>query len=244
MDLIVSSVPADSPEEEALYQRWIQSRRVDGMVLNRTRVVDWRVEILAKNKLPFATLGHSSSAPGGPHVSVNERAAFTNLVAGLVRKGHRRIAYIGGPAKLTIQVEREAGYMAGLAEAGLAVDPALNTVGDLTEPGGYRLALSLLGLAQPPTAILGCNDQTALGVLRAAQELGMRIGGELAIAGYDGIQETAYSTPPLTTATQPTYDIARKLVRMLITLIKGKPLEKSEIWVEPEIIWRPSTGSV
>src|SRR5690606_34641721 len=143
---------------------------------------------------------------------------------------------------LVIQADRYRGYLMGLEAAGIALDPQLVKEGDLTEAGGYRAAQELLRLNPRPTAILGCNDLTALGVLRAAQEQGIYIGTELAITGYDGIKETEYTSPPLTTLYQPTYEIARQLARMLVQLIEGKPLSEPVISIEPQIIIRASTG--
>ncbi len=116
--------------------------------------------------------------------------------------------------------------------------------GNLTEEGGYAAAQKLLTLLDRPTAILGCNDLTAMGILRAAQELGFQVGKDLAIAGYDGIQETAYTNPPLSTLRQPTYEIARQLAGMLIAITKGNVdlLSRPDVILEPELILRGSTG--
>ena len=102
MELLVSSCPPGSSDEEALYQRWVQSGRVDGMVLNRVRIHDWRVDYLAENHLPFATLGIPESSHNFPGIKVDERGGFKRLVLHLKDKGHRRIAFIGGPKELVI----------------------------------------------------------------------------------------------------------------------------------------------
>ena len=125
-----------------------------------------------------------------------------------------------------IQIERFTGYKSGLEIAGLSYDKNLVLEGDLTEEGGYQAAERLLALAKPPTAILGCNDLTAIGALKAAHEAGLFVGKDLAITGYDGIQETASTNPPLTTLRQPTYEIARRLAGMLISITKGNLLNE------------------
>jgi LacI family repressor for deo operon, udp, cdd, tsx, nupC, and nupG len=98
-----------------------------------------------------------------------------------------------------------------------------------------------MSLANPPTAILGCNDQIAIGALGAAKELGRKIGSDFSIAGYDGIREAEYTNPPLTTISQPTYEIARRLVKMLIAEINHQPLDEPRPVLEPELILRDST---
>ena len=78
--------------------------------------------------------------------------------------------------------------------------------------------------------------------MKAAQESGFQVGKNLAVAGYDGIQQTAFTDPPLTTLRQPTYEIARKLAKMLISITKGNKLDESRVVLDPELILRASTG--
>jgi LacI family transcriptional regulator len=242
IDMIITSCPPESDREQALYRRWFESKRVDGMVLNRIRVQDWRVEFLSEHQFPFVALGNTPACSDFPCIVINERKGFEQLVEHLVSKGHRRIAYIGASPSLVIQVERFAGYRRGLELFNLPFDEKLVIQGDLTEDGGYQTARKLLQLSDPPTAILGCNDLTALGVLRTVQEAGKLVGKDIAVAGYDGIKETEFSYPPLTTLFQPTYEIARRLTAILIARINGDKLDKTQVILEPELIIRASTG--
>jgi len=242
LDMVVTSSPPDSPEEQSQYRRWAQSRRVDGVILNRTRVYDWRMEFLAANNLPFVSLGRGDYQAGYPYIDILDTRAVQNLVAFLVDKGHRRIAFIGASPDLVIHVDRLAGYRQGLASAGLPLDPGLVQEGDLSEEGGYRAAQVLLGQAKPPSAIVGCNDLTALGALRAAKERGLKVGSDLALAGYDGIKETETADPPLTTIHQPTYEIARDLIRLLVGLLEGGRPAEDHRTIEPQLVRRASTG--
>jgi LacI family transcriptional regulator len=98
-------------------------------------------------------------------------------------------------------------------------------------------------MPDPPTAIIGVNDLTADGVLRAARERGLVVGRNLAVAGYDGTEISEHTQPPLTTLRQPVYETARHLVRMLIARIQGKPLAQAQIILQPELIVRASTGA-
>lgn len=241
-DLVVTSSPPESEEERRMYRRWAQSHRVDGVVLNRTRLEDWRVEYLAENGIPFVSLGKGTSALDYPYIDVEDHAVFEELVIHLAQKGHTRIAFIGASSNLVIQADRFRGYQDGLRAAHLPFDESLVKQGDLTEAGGYQATLELLDSSPPPTAILGCNDLTALGVLKVAKERGIYVGTELAIAGYDGIKETEYTNPPITTIYQPTYEIARQLTQMLVHLIQGDPLEAQVVTVRPKLVIRASTG--
>jgi LacI family transcriptional regulator len=242
LDVLVSTAPPDSPAERQLYERWVRSRRVDGMVLSRMRTYDWRVKYLLKSGFPVAALGHTLLTEDAPQIEVNARAGFAGLVQHLVERGHHRIAYIGASPDLTLQVDRLAGYRDGLAAAQIPFDPSLTTEGDLTRPGGYQAALHLLTLHEPPTAIIGVNDLTAIGAMRAAHEHGLVVGRDVAVAGYDGIEDSEHTQPPLTTINSSVYDLARRLVTMVCAMVAGEPLAEPRSLVEPEIIIRGSTG--
>jgi DNA-binding LacI/PurR family transcriptional regulator len=133
------------------------------------------------------------------------------------------------------------GYQQGLSAAGLKYDEHLVMQSDLTEDGGYLAASILFTLADFPTAILECNDQVAIGVLHVAKEAGRKVGQEFAVASYDGIREGEFCDPPLTTLSQPTYDLARKLVQMLVAVINHNMLNQPRIVVVPGVILRAST---
>jgi LacI family transcriptional regulator len=240
-DMVLSSAPPDSPQEEALYHHWVQTRRVDGVVLNRLRLFDWRADYLIANQVPFAVLGPGRLQNGVVGVVVDERGAVAQLVERLAARGHRRIAFIGGPEYLAQHAERLGGYRQGLAAAGLPFDPLLAVPGDLSEERGFQATMGLLALPEPPSAILGCNDLTALGALRAERQCGLTPGVQLAVAGFDGLKETEYTQPPLTTIAQPTYETARQLLAMLADLVRGQPPQPAVRCIQPEILWRAST---
>jgi LacI family transcriptional regulator len=242
LDLLVTSCPPDSEEEKEQYRRWVQSRRVDGMVLNRVRLHDWRIEFLAQNAIPFVSLGRSDFAGNLHLIDVDDQAGMKELVTHLAAKGHRRLGFIGASPNLVIHANRFQGYLAGLEAASIDYDPNLYIEGDLTEAGGYQAALTLLNRQPRPTAILGINDLTALGVFRAAKDRGIYVGTELAIAGYDGIKETELTNPPLTTLYQPTYEIARQLAQMLVQLVEGAEIAERQISLKPQLYIRASTG--
>jgi LacI family transcriptional regulator len=241
-DLLVSTAPPGSPAEQIAYERWLHSRKVDGMVLNHIHLRDWRVQFLAQAHFPFVTLERSLDAYDYPYVEVNGRQWFSVLIDHLVSLGHQRIAYIGASPDLKIQADRFDGYRDGLQSHGLTLDTDLVATGNLTTDGGYQAAKHLLNLIKPPTAIACVDDMTAIGVLHAAHELGWIVGQNLAVAGFDGIEGYEHTQPPLTTINQPVYQIARCLVQMLADQITQKPhLEEKNILLEPVLEIRQST---
>lgn len=240
-DLLVSTARPDSEAERQLYARWAHGRIVDGIVLNRMRLRDRRVQFLAREGIPFVAHGRTRLDIDFPYVDMDSRAAFCRLVIHLTERGHRRIGYIGAPMGTTLQADRQAGCRDGLRAAGLASDDLLVVRGDLTRQGGYLGAKRLLTLKKPPTAIIGANDLTAIGAMRAVHEAGLEVGRDVAVAGYDGTEDAAHAQPPLTTLTQPIYEIAHQLAEMLIGRIAGTETGIRHVILKPELVVRGST---
>ena len=240
-DLLVSTAPPKSAAEQEIYARWVHGRKVDGMVLNRLRQRDWRVQYLAQNVFPLVTLQRSLDPLEYPSVEVDGRRWFRALVEHLYSLGRRRIAYVGAAADLVIQTERFQGYQDGLAALGLALDAALVVEGDLTPEGGYRAAQALLNRPVPPDAVACVDDITAMGVLHAAHEMGCVVGKNLAVTGFDGVIGFEHTHPPLTTVNQPVYQIARQMAQMLLAQIAGRPLKPRQVQIEPVLELNAST---
>jgi LacI family transcriptional regulator len=241
-DLLVSAAPPDSDAERALYERWVQGRKIDGLILNRTRLLDWRVRYLSGQKFPFVSLEKSLLPVEFIGVEVDSYQGVLELMAYLTNLGHRRIAYIGASPELKIDLDRFNGYRAGLKAAKIKSISSLVTHGDLTPEGGYQAARHLLALANVPTAIVCINDLTAIGAMHAAHEKGLKVGRHIAVAGFDGIADAVHTQPPLTTLDQPVYTIARQLVSMLLALINDEPLEERQVKIQPKLLLRASTG--
>jgi LacI family transcriptional regulator len=240
-DLLVS-VASQGQTEEQTYRRWGASRRVDGFILVRMRVDDWRSKYLHSENIPYVAFGHNQSRDKQPWVGVDGRGGILMLVRHLIQMGHRRIAFIGAPERYYFAGDRLAGYQVGLKEAGIALKDDLICEADLTRSGGFQATQLLLDLETPPTAIIGVNDLTALGALRAVQERGMIVGQDIAIAGFDGTEAGEHSHPPLTTVDQPVYAIGRRVCGLLVKTMCGGIIQEYGITIQPELVIRSSTN--
>jgi len=240
-DFLVSSAQAAGDAEQQVYQRWVCERRVDGFVINRTRRSDWRIRYLSDEHVPFATLERSLDPLDYPSIQVENKNSMSSLVEHLVAQGFQRLAFVGGPENLTIHHDRFAGYLQGLADHNLPFDPLLVTQADLTSPGGYQAASQLLSIANPPDAMICVNDETAFGVLHAAHEAHLAVGEEFAVTGFDGVQDSNYSQPPLTTVDQPVPEIAHLLIHMLLAEINRDPLPEQHVVIQPVLRFRHSS---
>jgi LacI family transcriptional regulator len=112
-----------------------------------------------------------------------------------------------------------------------------------TSDNGHRAAAELLGLPDPPTALIGFNDKMAVGALRAAREHGLRVPEDLSIAGFDDIELSQATCPPLTTVRQPLAEMGRMAVTLLARLLDRHRLEALHIELATELVPRGSTGT-
>ena len=238
-DLLVSAADSEK-SEHGLYQRWANSGKVDGFILNRLRVRDWRIKFLAEQNLPFASLSHTGRSKY-PCIQIDGAAGYAQLVEHISSNGFRRFAFVGGPINLVNHVERLSWFRKAMQYHGLDLNEQLVVTADLTSSGGYQAAVQLLNLPVPPDAILCTNDETAFGVLHAAHNSGLVIGQQLAVAGFEGVQDAKHSEPPLTTLDIPVFEIGQQLVNMLLKTIAGETVE-SPIFIQPSLLKRPSTG--
>jgi LacI family transcriptional regulator len=238
-DLLVSAAASEDTEHE-LYQRWANGGKVDGFILNRLRLQDWRIKFLSQQKIPFASLAHTGKG-NYPSIRIDGADGYRKLVEHVLNNGFRRFAYVGGPANLVNHVERLGWFRQAMKHHSLSVNEKHIVHADLTGTGGFQAAIELLSLPDPPDAILCINDETALGVLHAAHSRGLEIGRQIAVAGFEGVQDAKHSEPPLTTLDIPVFDIARQLVSMLLNTISEETVE-SPVFIQPNLLIRPSTG--
>jgi len=241
-DLIISIAPPGEEAEKRLYQSWVQGHKVDGFILTHLRLLDWRVDFLSEQKIPFSALESLPDVRDFPRVNVDRKAGILSVMAHLCEKGFRRIAIIGGPGELQIQASQYAGYCEGLEAVGIPFDADLVATGDLTSTSGYQATKQLLSLTNPPDAIVCINDETAFGALHALREQNMDIGGKVAVTGFDGVAASAHSDPSLTTLDIPVHDIGLTLVSLLAAELEHRNTGERQIVYTPRLLKRGSTG--
>lgn len=166
------------------------------------------------------------------------RMAMEHLIA----LGHTRIATITGTKEWIASIDRLAGYHSALLASGLPITPELVREADYSIAGGYQAAQHLLALPGRPTAIFAQNDNMAAGALRAAQEQGLCIPGDLSIVGFDDIELASVLTPPLTTVSQPLQEMGRLAVTVLFRQLAGQPLDATRIELSARLVVRGSTA--
>jgi DNA-binding LacI/PurR family transcriptional regulator len=165
------------------------------------------------------------------------------LVDHLICDGHKRVAIVSGTSTSTTSRERLEGYQYALSQHGLPVEPALIRQGLPNEEFGYRTARELLESEQPPDALFLLNNLLTLGALRAIFEKKLRIPDDVALVAFDDISWTSFVNPPLTVATQPTYELGQKATQLLINRIKDPALATGRYVIDASICIRKSCSN-
>ena len=223
--------------------------RCDGLLCFTGSIAPEEVEAILRTDLPVVFIGEAqfeAAARAGLLAAVidvdNEKGAYLG-VSHLVRLGHTRIAMMQGVG-ISGNLKRVAGYRRALREHGLTVEEALLCPTAAWEESAYlqgKVTLALPALKRP-TAVFCFNDALALGLLRAAAELGVRCPEQLSVVGFDDVLAAQTTRPPLTTVRQPLVEIGARAVEMLVGIIEGSlPRDCSEI-APPELIVRGSTA--
>jgi LacI family transcriptional regulator len=220
---------ADTPSDtNKIYRELARSRRVDGILLADVKPQDERIDLLRSLDIPFVAFGRTSDYLEAPYplADVDSQAGIETVVAYLVGKGHRRIAYLSGPFDTSYSLHRYSGYREGLKKHGLPDDERL-VIGNLQEHADTIQAVDTLLLQSEklrPTAIVTTSDYLALQVIREVQDRGLAVGsgeGSIAVTGFDDLLLAGYIQPSLTTVRQPIAAIADILMDLLAEAMKN-----------------------
>jgi len=216
---------------------------VDGVLLITPRNYAATVEELNANQLPYIIIDHHSGAENEPSVTATNRNGILDAMRHLLALGHQRIGFITGRMDIACSHDRLQGYRDGLAEVGLPFDPELVCEGDYSQPAGFHLSRHLLlQPAPPPTAIIASNDVMAFGAMDAAKELGLSIGSDISIIGFDDIYMASQVYPALTTVRQPLAEMGEIALEMLMLLLQEQPILNLRRELPTKLIIRESTG--
>lgn len=231
----------DSTEQRQLSQRLVHNQLVDGLIVCGRLLNDPLVPILLETNIPFVLVGpHEDSRVN--FVDVENYRASKVLISHLAQLGHKKIAYIAGPANHPEAQNRLQGFNDAMSEAGLAVNEKLLKVSnDFTEKSGYVLAQDIV--AQKVDAIAAASDSLAFGAMRAIEEVGLTVPDDIAVVGFDDVPAAAEASPGLTTIHQDILATSQQSVRTLLEIIESADNYTRQIYLPAELIIRGSCGA-
>lgn len=214
----------NTAEERRHAIAYVRARHVDGVVMVSRQEGDELLGALVDGQVPVVTAGRPLGLEKKvPFVEVTEIDSAMAMTRHLKDRGYRRIALIHGPLAAPGGRLRKVGFE---KEMGDSLKPSLVAESNFDSEDGYRVALRLLTTKPRPDAIFAASDVIAVGVLRAADELGLAVPGDVAIAGFDGsISMKSVGSGgrgrELTTVCQPWEQISHVVVDLLLSVIES-----------------------
>ncbi|WP_336921701.1 LacI family DNA-binding transcriptional regulator [Aquipuribacter sp. SD81] len=237
----VASLPDLSTEAVSEAFGYLESLRVAGVVViapQRT-AADAMLELPAD--LPVVAVDGGLDADL-PIVCVDQAEGARLMTEHLLALGHRTVHHVAGPADWLEAEERVVGWRQMLEAAGRPVPEVVR--GDWSARSGYERGRALA--ADPDvTAVFTANDQVALGVLRALEEAGRRVPGDVSVGGFDDVPEAEFYGPGLTSVRQGFGDVGERSIATLLSLLEGRAVELGRVpsrTVAPRLVRRRSTA--
>ena len=208
-------------QEESDRIRLLLARKVDGIILLSGRISDDTILQFANHR-PIVSTGRSLHTKNAIGFKIDNEYGAHLAVRHLIELGHRRIAFVSGPANHTDAMERLAGYRRALMEADIPLDQNLIAEGNFHEASGLMAVNRLFETQQQFTAVFAANDLSAYGVRLGLYRKGVRVPDDISLVGFDDLPGSAFTAPPLTTVHQPIYDLGRTATTALLGLINGE----------------------
>jgi len=236
---LMLQVVSDNKSEHESYRQLAANGRVDGVFLTDMRIDDERPQLLDDLNLPTVMIGPAPGHGSSSAVYIDDQPGIAAVVEHLVALGHRNIAHVSGPTELVHSVSRRTAWANALSDAGLPPGPCITA--DFSAQGGAIATSALLGLADPPTAIVYANDLMAIAGMSTAISLGVEVPGQLSVTGFDDAPLAAYIQPALTTVRTDVVGWGRAAATRLLAVIDDEAGCESDL-PAPEFVVRASTA--
>ncbi len=228
---------------ELKYYDTLRQHNVAGIIIAGGGYLDDSIREALKERIELSkSLGIESIAlaPQGfeiPSIGVDNLEVGRRIGQYLIDKKHTKIAFVGGDDHIIVNQQRLNGFMQSMNNSGIAIDENLVINDEFTWEGGYRSAKRILDYSKEITAICCANDNIAIGVLRYIKEIGMKVPADISLIGVGDIVLAEYTSPKLTTAKIPFYEMGERCVELICG---DDGFENHETKFDVEIIERDS----
>jgi LacI family transcriptional regulator len=244
-DLILFNV--ETPRQrDAAFSSLLRRERTDGALIISLSPRDDDIGRLAHSSVPVVLVdANHDSLTGLNRVIVDDVAGGRMATQHLIDLGHRCIGYVSDPLEtdmnFTSSRHRYQGYRQALEAAGIAFRPDYHAQGEHGRYEARHLASLMLALPERPTAIFAASDTQALGVIEAAQDMGLRVPEDLAVIGYDDVEVAEYAG--LTTVRQMLYESGKRGIELLLDKLADPTTEPVCEVMPTQLIVRKTTGT-
>jgi DNA-binding LacI/PurR family transcriptional regulator len=210
------------PAAEQLVLDGMRGQLIDGIIFSPITTSPAKIGVAEDVAKPLLLLGERHPSGRFDHVAVNSVQASYDATTHLISLGRKRVAAIGVGGGAGTGAVRRRGYRKALKAAGLAHDPELELAGTgYHRENGAAAMRALLELPEPPDAVFCFNDLLALGALRTLADAGLSVPDDVAVVGFDDIEDGRYHSPSLTTISPDKEWLADQAVTLLLERISG-----------------------
>jgi DNA-binding LacI/PurR family transcriptional regulator len=219
-----------NPESEKRIVQAFAEHRVDGVIICSVTVGERQADLLRQNGMPMVVINNQSPEKSSYSIAHDDVDGARQVTRHLLNLGHKRIAYLGNELAERVNDDRLSGFHMELDTTEVRANPKLELCcrGSEIENGANGMQ-SILKIQPFPTAVFCFNDLMAIGALKVLTDAGISVPKQISLAGFDNIEYSAYTQPPLTTFDQPKRAIGTEAARMLLDLIQthGNELNSS-----------------
>lgn len=240
-NVMIANTGYDSSRMTLGVRRMIE-HQVDGVAIMTSEVDHHLVDELSRRGVPIVFLDVGSVKKRVSNIRVDYATGIREAIDHLYELGHRCVAFISGPMQLKSARVRRTAFLKSLSSRHMETNESLIAIGNHRVDGGQACMEQLLQLRRRPTAVLASNDLTAIGALRALHAHGLRIPSDISLIGFDDIELSQYTDPPLTTVRLSREDLGRTAFEALMNIIEGVSDHGAEIGVGTHLVLRQSTG--
>lgn len=231
---------ANIAKRESGYFNILRQRKADGMIILTARSDQHLLEDIS-SEYPIVLACEYYEGSRLPTVSIDNISSARKATEHLISLNHKRIGHISGPLKVVVGRDRLKGFQQAMIQNSLSIESLLVQEGDFSYESGYNLMMKFLALEHPPTAVFAANDEMAMGAIKAAKSKGISVPDEISVVGFDDIKFASIFEPALTTISQPTFEIGKQAMELLMKLINNDELEKDQYILADELVIRDSS---
>lgn len=236
MDALVLNTNYDSQRTLNSVKR-VLALQVPGVAILTSQIDPSVIDMLASKHVAAVYLDLGRVDRGISNIVIDYEHGIAEALEYLLKLGHRKVAYIGGPVHMHSAQRRKRAFMESAQKSGLEANQIIDS--DFSVKGGYFACSKLLN-GEMPTAIVAGNDLTAIGVLHRAYDGGLRVPEDLSVVGFDDILFAEYTQPALTTVAVPRSEIGKVAFQALWKMIADPELAGSEFRVGTRLVARQS----
>lgn len=240
----------NSFKKEQEYLKLLKKQTLKGIIIDSLCFRDnqseylkiLKEEFITKRKIPVVFLERRVDDNDFYSISVDDYQNAYQATKYLIDCGHKRIAHISGNNAYDSSGIRLIGYKDALMDCGIEFDEKIVVSGQFTPISGYSAMKSLLTTCSDFTALFSANDQMAIGAMKAIKESGRSIPEDVAVVGFDNINQASIVDPSLTTINVPTYQMGCAAAQTIVDVHNRKPVQKIQC-LSANLIIRKSSNN-